>query len=568
MIVHLAHHDHAESEYCNAINSFYAGLGLALGKKVVFISPSQIVPIDYSDICIQYDDAGDCIAKLDVWVKKRNQNTLNIAVKKGAHDHEMNLLLLGIGYCVAEHEKENLIHYFVPTFAFNEAQKRKDMLIYGRKGAEKTALYYNLINKFSEKDTAVILQLKPEAMEVAENLRVSQLFDDTTTRSRAFHTIWKFLLSSQLLIEFRNIVVKKSRAVYLPEEEAIIDFYTQHERRLEQGFFKTITVIGELIVGSSITADKAIENLTKEYLTPIASLLQEYLRANKYAKIIIVADNLDKSWSAENDLTLQAEMILSLLQVTGEFQKSISEKQPERTDVSCLIFLREDIYKFVINKAREPDRLETMSYRIEWDTCRPLLKDIVEKRMKYVLKCNEDENMSSLWAKYFDQSEDIYPLVDNICIPRPRDIIGIFARMFESACNNNRLKVHYDDFLYAIDYYEKYLRCNLIAENAAEYPFIRELISTIDSNYYDAVGYNNFMEMLYSFTGNEDDSNRIVSALFENKIIIGSSKDQKDTYNTFDEFMTARANVNRKRWLLKKKFSISRCSLVSSVRLD
>jgi uncharacterized protein with HEPN domain len=561
MIVHLSNHNQIDSERCNAINSFYAGLGNALGKKILFLSPTQIIPVDYDDICIQYDDADDCLNKLTDWVTRTQKKLRPLAQKKKTESQEMNLLLLGIGYSVAEHEKDKLVHYFVPTFVFREALKRHNMIIYGRKGAGKTAVYYKLIDEYSFDETVITIQLKPESSEIIEYIRVSNLFDDSITRSTIFSIIWRFLLGSQLLSELHDIVLKRKRELTSPVEEKLCSFYSQHKSILEQGFFKTLHMFHEIVMKDGISADKAVENFAKQYLAPLSDILKEYLKVKKYTKVVVLADNLDKAWSAENDLSLQCDMILTLLQVSDSFQKSFSDKQTDSADVSCVIFLREDIYNYVIERAREPDRLSTMAYRIEWDTCRPLLKDIVEKRMRYVLNYKDGDSVDNLWHDFFVIGENIYALVDNLCLPRPRDIINIFARMFESACNNNRLKVNHYDFSYSIGYYENYLRNNLIAENSAEYPYLRELITYIDTNLHTPVKYNVFMKVVFMYTNDELISRKILSLLFMNKVIIGSSRDNKNIFYSDKDFLkvTSRAKNN---WLLfRKSYLIARRDL-------
>lgn len=566
MVVHLSSNKQVDSDYSNAINSFYAGIGHALGKKVLFLSPTQIIPVDYDDICIQYDDSKDCIDKFIQWVRKNRRKITQHTSKKKIANQEFNLLLLGIGYSVAEREKDDLVHYFVPTYVFYEAQKRNDMIIYGRKGAGKTAVYYKLIDDYSHDETAITLHLKPESSELIDYIRVSMLFDDSIRRSTLFSIIWRFQLGSQLLIELFDMIIHKKKDTQSSTEEKLCNHYRDNEILFNQSFFKTASMFHDFVVKENITADKAVEKFVKEYLTPLFEILKENLKTSKYTKVIVLADNLDKAWSADSDLHIQSDMILSLLQVSGSFQNMLTEKKSKRADVSCIIFLRDDIYKYIITRAREPDRLETMSYRIEWESCRPLLKVIVEERMRYVLDYGHDENVDSLWNDFFEANDKIFALVEGVCLPRPRDIISVFGKMFENACNNNRLKVNHDDYVYAVDFYMSYLRNNVIAECNAEYPYIREIITEIDSNQSSNMKYNDIVDMLNKHTGDESTSHKILSTLFMNKIVYGASADKTRIFDTYDDFINVISKKNKYKLIskiLKRKFIIIKRDLIT-----
>ena len=59
-------------------------------------------------------------------------------------DRELDLLRLGIGFGIAENEKEQLNDYFVETTSYKHAFERDKAIFTGRKGAGKTALFYKM----------------------------------------------------------------------------------------------------------------------------------------------------------------------------------------------------------------------------------------------------------------------------------------------------------------------------------------------------------------------------------------------------------------------------------------
>lgn len=107
LIIHLTSYDNYNALLDNSKSSLYAGLGYALGKKVLFLAPKPFYPpIDYNDLLIEYNSAYDCVEKLKDWLpKKRKPKILN-------EDKELNLLKLGIGYSIAEDEKKFITKLF------------------------------------------------------------------------------------------------------------------------------------------------------------------------------------------------------------------------------------------------------------------------------------------------------------------------------------------------------------------------------------------------------------------------------------------------------------------------
>ena len=152
-------------------------------------------------------------------------------------------------------------------------------------------------------------------------------------------------------------------------------------------------------------------------------------------------------------------------------------------DPRCIIFLRKDIYLYVLNKSREPDKLTINSHEIEWGTYPELLKEVVERRIRYVLDLDNETTLDSVWMQYFASGKKVINEVLEVCLSRPRDIVWFFAKMFESACNNHHKMVDETDFSNAQRYYCNFLASNLVAELSAKYVYIRELISEIYMKY-------------------------------------------------------------------------------------
>lgn len=89
----------------------------------------------------------------------------------------------------------------------------------------------------------------------------------------------------------------------------------------------------------------------------MSELIKLYFINTKYYKIAIIADNLDKSWDIKSDLSIQATMLLSLFEVTGNIEKELKGKNSIHIESKVLLFLRKDIFDYILKEAREPDKL-------------------------------------------------------------------------------------------------------------------------------------------------------------------------------------------------------------------
>ncbi len=557
LIIHLSSSNRNNYLLDNSINSFYAGLGYALGKKVLFIAPKPYCPpIDYNDLLIEYHSAENCVEQIKNWLNKSIKNNSNIN-RKIEEDKELNLLKLGIGYSVAEDERDDLLNYFIETDSYFKAISSRLSIFYGRKGSGKTALYIKLFNYFKNQPDTVLLGLKPESTELIENIQVTKLYNDVASKKSLFHTVWKYVLYSKLLTELYYRILKKKRIEYSKNENDIIEFYTCNSEKLNQDFLGYLKKLYVEIENSEARMANLIEKCNISLLIPMNMLIKEYFKDTKYLKLAILTDNLDKAWDSESDLSIQTEMILSLLEVSGKIQQELNRKKNNKIESSVIVFLRLDIYNYVLKKSREPDKLTISSHEVEWASCRDLLRRMIERRVQHVLELNTEESIDFIWKDYFDfKKEDIMEMVLSACLPRPRDVIIYFGKMFESACNNSRSKVNMLDYQYSLNYYSNYLYQNLIAEMSAEYPYIREIIEDLHLRFTDRIELNKFRILIKQYETDENKVKMLISDLFNNEYLVATDKNNYEKYIKYDDVLLAEQRINTKRWLFKRKSQI------------
>ncbi len=548
LVVHLSSPQMQNALSDNAKNSFYAGIGFGMGKKVILLAPAIFrAPLDYAEILYEYEKSSECMGKVDEWLSQIDFNRDSIneeAATLNKEDVENNLFTLGLGYAIAEKEKEDLLEYFVETYAYHEALKTDSAIFHGRKGVGKTALYIKLRDDYEDANDVFLITLKPESDELLNGENLVEKFENDNVRKKMMYSIWRQVIYSKLLLKIRDYIEDRRKYKLSEVEEAIIEFCNRNEHLLELDFMSALLEQAKNNQGQ--ITDLIVASYSKDVLSKMEVLIFKYFKTQKYRKIVILADNLDKAWESSNNLIIQGEMILALLVVVGKIQADLHGKGGIDIVSSVIIFLRTDILNYILSIAREPDKMLINIYEVEWKTYSNLLRQLVEKRMRHVLNIPEKENMDSTWKKYFNLNEDPIKLVQDVCILRPRDVLIFFARMFESAFNNCHEKATIEDFNNAKDHYAILLTANLEIEMCIEFPYIGDFLKKYNGFGVEGLELSKFRQLLADLDVNPDRREKFINRLFENEYLMAIiTKEDKILYN-YSDIIEAEQQINKR----------------------
>ena len=560
IILHMAGTDKINSGEYNAEYSFFAGLGFGLGKNVLLIAPSPFsAPIDYSDILLEYHDSDDCYLKTKNWLSQSLQNEKKCIDNSSNNniteeDKKLNLLKLGIGYEIAEEEGQKLLNYFIEYDSYNQAFYRDNSIIVGRKGSGKSALCIKLINDYSGDSNIYNVVIKPDSDELLDNVEFSKLFNNERSKKTFLLTVWKFVFLSKLLQSVVNILEEDSVQNGSELKSKILNFYKENSYKIDLNFYGVVNYINNHDDQKKYTDNPEIlYPINVDFIQPLTNLLKDFFKNKKYKKIHLLCDNLDKAWDSKNDLSLQSDMILALLEFSGKINSIIGN---DNVVVSTILFLRKDIYDFILTKSREPDKVTIKSSFIDWSKFPNKLKEIVEERFRYSLGMDNDVSVDDVWDSYFSLNDNKDPITEimRFIVHRPRDIIYFVSRLFECAVNKNIDKVNEECFYYAIEEYSNFLHNNLIAEMKAEYPEIDLIMSKILSKHYgESLDYSQFMEILHSVTSQKTRDIEIVKSLFKKQYVVGVDLKGKKIINDFEKLYS---RVHEKKFFFFKKNKI------------
>lgn len=479
----------------NAINSLYAGIGLGLEKLVLLFAPAQFeAPIDYTDLLLSYTTSRDACEKIQTWVDVHIMN--NDTVRHVYDEHVIDLLKLGIGYDVAENEKDALASYFVETKAFLDAKQSDKSLIVGKKGTGKTAIYIMLEKYFLEGDENFVVSLKPESSELLQNIDITRMYNTFAQEKSFFHAIWRSVIYSKILLLICERLKSNSLYTYNVNNINIIEFAKINDANLHDHFIETISRVYRQIQSSD---DNVLNNYYINFLNPMRALIKTYTNERKYWKIIILADNLDQAWDSRSDLKLQSQMLISLYNVTDDINRDFGTDIRFERRVQVVLLLRKDIFEQIVKYAIEPDKLFLSQYEIDWELFPDLLKKVIEKRFIYVLGLDDNDDVNQIWIKFFNlRKKDLsaFEIIRSHCLSRPRDLLYFIGQLFESAFNNGRDKVCELDLEYAINRYNLYTYYNVISELKSEFPQIDKVLDAVHQKYTGKFNYGEMPRIL------------------------------------------------------------------------
>jgi hypothetical protein len=552
VVIHFWGENAKDAEDENARNSFFAGIAAGLEKKVLLVAPAKFkAPLDYYEILSQYESSAQLTELVDRWLTERliaQKIETSIQI---IEEHKNSLIKLGIGSEVAEYEQDDLLKYFVETASYRAALRKQRVIVVGRKGSGKTAIYIKIIDDISRRDFQYIVDLKPESDELIENAHLSVFFKDAINKNYFFLTVWRLTIFSKLAYAIYNkLITSPEFTEYTTEEACLIDFVKRHERLMQLNVYGIILEISKAAKtnADNVNSAKFLGDLYSEYLKDLLAVVKNYFRSIKatYNKIVVIADNLDRAWNEREKLDVQSEMLISLLEIENKLKRDLLNKDGITIDLQIIIFLRKDIFEYLLKKVSEPDKMILIQEEIDWETYPELLKKVIENRFMTILNLSSQKDIENTWKEFFDlPGKDPFNAIKEIVTRRPRDVIYFVSQLFDSAINRNVEKVTSVDFENAISNYTNFLNENLIAETKAEYPEVAEILTKLQEYHGDRLEYQIFSRILDSVGYDPKKKDEFTATLFSRGYMLGFDT---ATGQPFDDISVLRKKLQEKRW--------------------
>ncbi|MES3016749.1 MAG: hypothetical protein V4721_03175 [Bacteroidota bacterium] len=479
-------------ELHNSKCAFISGMAIGLGLKVLMVAEKPYpAPLDYQDLLQKYTSRESCRAVVEPYLEGVHSEIAELLLKRrdDAEKRRKRSRLQGVhfGEYIAEHESQNLYEYFIETSHYKDLIKSEYNIIVGRKGTGKTATLYFLEDTLSEDPRNHICLIKPINFEVDGLVELFKTMRDEFERGFLTEAIWKFLIYSEISKSLYATIKEKNEYALSPDEGLFISYVEAHESvvladfstRLEQELEKINLTIGK---GSQNEFKIRVSEILHDgVIYKLRELIKSVLSKNN--KLFVLIDNLDKSWRTNSDVTVLSKFILGLLGTVGRIARDFRGKPQEKIKFSfnLTLFIRSDIFKYIMSSAREPDKIEFT--RLSWNDPEVFFR-LIEDRF---IKLSEFEVVAEdLWSEFIVSDVDGQQLrkwIMGKVIPRPRDVIYLFNSAKTFAIARGHIKIEENDLTSAYKDYSNWVFKSILVENGIT-------ITQIETFMYQLMGEN------------------------------------------------------------------------------
>lgn len=474
-------------ELHNAKCSFVAGLAIGLGLKVQMVAEKPFpTAMDYQEYLKKFTSLETCKSAIVPFLNDIRNNIAQLIVKKHIvttnNKPVTELQKIKFGEYIAEHESSNLYEYYIEAAHEENLIKSEYNIVVGRKGCGKTATLYYLESEMSRDVRNQVIAIKPVNFEIDGLIEIIKKLRSDFEKGYIIQSIWKFLIYTEVAKSIFYSIKDKPIYVLKEIDRKIIEFVnsntniilTDISTRLEQELSKLEVL--EKIEEQSEFRNKLAEILHDSIIKELKELIIGYM--NTRQKLVVLVDNLDKNWKKENNIEIISKFILGLLGVIGRIAKELkgNSKNPSEFDLNLIVFLRSDIFKFILKYAREPDKIEY--YNLKWNDSEMLMR-ILDRRVEYLSKNKTKENF---WDTYIDKAVDGIPTKEYIIsciIPRPRDLIYFINSAKDIAVRRGHNVISAEDLLKAHKDYSNWIFKSILVENGVTIDQIHKFLYNV-----------------------------------------------------------------------------------------
>ena len=382
---------------------------------------------------------------------------------------------------------------FFQTSVYQQASSGRKSLIIGRKGSGKSAICVVLNRRRQDGERHFVLVTPDEIS--SEEIRRFQLAGVGDAQAKTL--LWRYVLGIQTAKFLVTAYKKANKAEDLPRPlKEVRQFLVDNGEVDDLGFLEKVWKAIERLKGSlsleafgvkaGIELDAPTQGLRVneqlEVMDRKLTLAYSEVDWGSQPSLLLMADKLEQVWT--NDSNSDA-MVVGLLQAAKHLMAALPF-------VACAVFLRQDIYDFLVFADR--DKFRGDEIRIEW-TPVDLLKMLKKRAEASIGSQLSDEE---LWNHLFPSRIDDEPIRDylvNKSLRRPRDVIQLCNLCRDTAEKNGNNVIHPSDIEEAAQQYSAWKLLDLFGEYQINFPFLNELFILFQNSSF-LVSRNSIVERL------------------------------------------------------------------------
>jgi len=412
------------------------------------------IPLDYRDLAHRFkypEQIDPYVADFAIAVTERFELTQPSIVSEPS----TFLTQLNLGSSSAENEFQKLGGYFIETDEFRRTIRGEVQIVLGRKGAGKSALFFQLRDRLRSDGKNVVLDLKPEGFQL---IKFKEQVLDYLAEGSQEHTItafWEYLLLLEIchkLIQNDKELHIRNHKLYEPYQ-ILAESYTGDEYVSEGDFSERMLRLTQRItqdfpaINANHTNNLKLNNeeitqyVYKHNIAQLRSSLVNYLK-NKDS-LWILFDNLDKGWPPHGVTSQDVLSLRCLMDAMGKLERDF-----KRHGISTkgILFIRNDVYENLI--AITPDRGKISQAFVDWDDPAILL-ELLRRRFISSAGVTGDPSFENIWRQicvsHINNGEETAHYMVERCLMRPRSLIDLFRFCRSHAVNLRHKRIEIED---------------------------------------------------------------------------------------------------------------------------
>lgn len=436
--------------------AFSMGLARGLGTPFLLLaSNDQRLPLDLDEIATRWTKPQHIRSRL----KKFRDEVLEAQASwvEAPMVGKSYLNRINCGDPAAENEMVQLGNYFLETEQFRQTLNGELNIITGRKGSGKSAIFLQARNRVRQNKSNVVVDLAPQGFQL---VRLKEFVLETLghgARKEFITAFWEYIV--WLEIAYKLIEKDRKKAQF---DHTLADAYTSLEDAYRQrvdsvgDFSERLSSLTDRIVARyasesynedspDILSSKILEVVYGSELTEIRDEVLSYLKTKGI--VFFLFDNLDRFWTPTGFAEVDAHIIIGLVECLTDIRKRFDRAAIE---FSWAIFLRSDVYEFVVKGMADYGKLATSS--IEWNDKELLLRMFQNRFLRSLNAKNEEWgdiwNAVSVPKVGTKRTEDF--LID-ASLGRPRYLIRLFETARRRAITLRKDQISEDDYFQAVE---------------------------------------------------------------------------------------------------------------------
>jgi len=454
IVIPLRPSHYRDAEIHNYRAAFIAGLAQGMRKPLLMLqSGDDPVPIDYRDLVRRFkfpEQIDEHVAEFAISVTESLQSIQPPVIKEPT----TFLAQLTLGASAAENEFQQLGDYYIETDEFMRALRGEVQIVLGRKGAGKTALFFQLRDRIRRIKNNVVLDLKPEGFQLIKFKEKVLDFLEEGTKEHTITAFWEYLI----LLEICHKLLQNDKDRHLHDHrlyglyQTLAATYESDEYVSEGDFSERMLSITQRITldfSSNLGSPTERLSMTKEEITnyiykhDIGSLREQLVNYLQFKESLwILFDNLDKGWPPHG---ITAEDVLSLRCLLDAMAKLERSFKHDGIPTTGIIFIRNDVYDNLV--AGTPDRGKISNALVDW-TDPAMLIELLRRRF-LASGIEGSPNFETIWPKvclsHLSSGEETSHYMIERCLMRPRSLIDLLRFCRSHAVNLGHRRIEIED---------------------------------------------------------------------------------------------------------------------------